>query len=111
MKRLLILAALAGLMTGCFRPADRTITVSVPQMKSQDCANRIVDAFKIGRPDAVVGALSAVPDLEKKTVTVTFKGREMGIKNAQFVIAGAGFDADEVKADPEARAALPEGCK
>jgi hypothetical protein len=35
----------------------------------------------------------------------------MGIKNVQFVIAGAGFDADEIKADPAARAALPEGCR
>ena len=104
------LAALL-LLTGCFRPENRTITVSVPQMKSQECAERIVDSFKLGRPDHVDGVISVTPNLEKKTVEVTFESLKISIKNVQFTIAGVGFDADEIKAGEEARKALPPGCK
>jgi copper chaperone CopZ len=101
----------AACLTGCFRPNNRVITVSVPQMKTQDCAARIVDSFKIGRPDHVDGVLSVVPNLDKKSVEVTFESLKLSIKNVEFTIANAGFDANDVKATEEARKALPPECK
>ncbi len=107
MKRLAIgLIAAITLISGCFRPEFRTITVSVPQMKSEACADRIVAACK--RMD---GVSNVVADLNKKTVDVTYKTLNIGIKNVDFAIAEAGFDADDVKATEEARKALPADCK
>ena len=105
------LVATAALLGGCFRPDNRTITVSVPQMKTQDCATRIVEAFKMGRPDHVDGVISVVPNITKGTVEVTFESLKLSIKNVEVTIATAGFDADDVKADEAARKALPPECQ
>lgn len=80
-------------------------------MKTPDCAARIVAAFKLDRPDKVDGVISVVPKVGDRTVEVTFESLKIGIKNVQITIASAGFDADEVKADEEARKALPEECR
>jgi mercuric ion binding protein len=112
MKRyFFVLIALSMAVCGCFRPSDRSITISVPQMNTADCAARIVAAFKLDRPDRVDGVISVVPNLENHTVEVTFKSLVLSIKNVQMTIANAGFDADEVKANEEARKALPEECR
>ena len=113
MKRIacLILALLGLLAAGCYRPDHRSITVSVPQMKSQDCATRIVDVFRIGRPDKVDGIVSVTPDLAAKSVVVTFESLKLSIKNVEFAIASAGFDANDIPANAEARAKLPEECR
>ena len=112
MKRIATLLIIAAaLLGGCYRPANRVIIVSVPQMKTQDCAARIRDAFKMDRPDKVDGVVNVVPNVEKRTVEVTFESLKLSIKNCQFVIARAGFDADDVPADKVARAALPAECR
>ena len=43
--QVLVLAVGAAVLAGCFRPDDRKITVAVPQMKSQACADLIVAAL------------------------------------------------------------------
>lgn len=109
--RVLLVCSLTAVLAGCFRPEDRTISVSVPQMKSQACADLIVAAFRLGRPDVVEGVKAVTPNLDKQVVVVTFSGRNIGIKNVQHTIAAAGFDADELKGDAKVRSALPEGCR
>lgn len=113
MKRIaLCLSLCLGLLaTGCYRPAERTITVAVPQMKSQDCANRITEVFRIGRPDKVDGIVAVVPNVAAKTVDVTFESLKLSIKNVEFAIASAGFDANDIPANAEARAKLPVDCR
>lgn len=112
MKQFTVLFVLAAaLLSGCFRPDHRVITVSVPGMKSQDCAARVVAAFKLDRPDRVDGVISVIPNVAAKTVEVTFESLKLSIKNVQVTIAGAGFDADDVKANEDARKALPEECR
>lgn len=107
MKRFVFcLIALCAILAGCFRPAFRTITVSVPQMKSQACAERIVDACK-----RVDGISNVVVNLDRKSVAVTFESLKIGIKNVEFTIAEAGFDADDIKANDKVRKALPPDCK
>jgi len=110
-RQFFVLIALSIALCGCFRPANRTITVTVPQMKTADCAARIVAAFKLDRPDRIDGIISVVPNLGAGTVEVTFESLKLSIKNVQITIANAGFDADEVKASEEAKKALPEECR
>lgn len=89
-----------------FRPDVRTITVQVPQMKSLDCQQRIQDALS-----KTEGVQTSAPDLAQKKIDVTYDALKLGIKNIEFVIAGAGFDANDTPAPKEARDALPADCR
>ena len=102
----LLLALPLLLMLGCFRQDIRTIIVQVPMMKTADCSKTIQDA--LGR---IEGIMSAEPNMEQHTMSVTFDDHKLAIRNIQYLIAGLGFDADDLKAKPEAKASLPEGCR
>ncbi len=103
----LLLVSLATLVsTGCFRKDVRTIEVSVPQMKSVDCSKLIQEA--LAKTD---GIKSAVPDLDKKIISIEYEALKLGIKNIEFVIAGAGFDANDIEAPADVRTNLPPDCR
>ena len=99
-------AAALAILPGCFRPDHRAITVAVPQMTSPACFNIIQQALK-----NVEGIEGVVPGYEKRVRTVNYFALKLGIKNIEFVIAGAGFDANDTQAPPSVRANLPEGCR
>lgn len=99
------------LLSACFRPDRRSLTVVVPQMKSQDCANRVVASFKQGSAGAVEGIHTVTPNLQARTVTVEFDPQKLGFKNIEVTIASAGFDANDVLANAEAKAKLPPECR
>lgn len=94
------------LCSACFRQDKRTITVSVPQLASTDCLSIIQTSAK-----QVEGIEQVTGNLEAKTVDVTYNAMKLGIRNIEFIIAKAGFDANDTPATPQARAALPEGCR
>lgn len=96
----------AALTAGCFRQDIRTITVRVPQMKSPECSKVIQDA--LGR---IEGIVTAQPDLSAGTIDVTFDSRKLANKNVEYLIAGLGFDANDLRGKPEARASLPAECR
>ncbi len=100
------MVAFLVLGAACFRQDRRTITVHVPQLRQPDCFRFIQDAVK-----SVEGIEGVVPHYEAGTVDVTYNAIKLGIRNIEFVIAGAGFDANDTKAPAQARAALPEGCR
>lgn len=110
MTRLHILFALSLLaalsLTACFRQDHRTITVRVPQMKSPDCYAIIQESIK-----NVEGIESTRPNYEQRTLDVSYNALRLGIKNIEFVIAGAGFSANDMEAPTDVRAKLPEGCR
>ena len=92
--------------TACFRQDVRTITVNTPQLKSADCSKIVQDAF-----NQIEGVVSVVPNPQSGTVQVTYDSKVLAIKNIEFIIAGAGFDANDTQAPPDVKAALPEGCR
>ena len=98
--------AAAILAAGCFRQDIKTIVVNVPGMKSPECSKIIQDATA-----KVDGIVEVTPDVTAHTVTVRFDSTRLAIKNIEFVIATAGFDANSTVAPPETKAALPAGCR
>lgn len=50
-------------------------------------------------------------DLETKKLTVRYKENKTDAEQIRKAIAGVGYDADEVPADPEAYEKLPACCK
>ena len=107
-RYLLALALVTGLMmnTSCFRKDVRTVTINTPQIKSPECGKIVQDAFS-----QIEGIVSAVPNLQAGTVDVTYDAKVLAIKNIEFIIAGAGYDANETEAPADIRAKLPEGCR
>jgi copper chaperone CopZ len=99
-------AVLAFLACGCFRQDVRTLVVNIPQMKSADCSKIIQGALS-----RIEGIVSAEPDLEKRTMSITFNSTKLSIKNVEFLIAGVGFDANDEQGKPDAKAALPAECR
>lgn len=107
--RFALATALLGIAlssTACFRQDKRTITVAVPQMKSPECYAVIQQAL-----GGVEGIEGSRPNYEQRTLDVTYNGLKLAIKNVEFVIAGAGFDANNTAAPADAKARLPEGCR
>lgn len=95
-----------ALGTACFRQDRRTITVKVPQLSGPACLRPIEEAAR-----KVEGVEHVSPNYEARTLDVTYNAMKLGIKNIEFIIAGAGFDANNTVAPAAARAALPEGCR
>lgn len=97
---------MAFLACGCFRQDIRTLVVKVPQMKSADCSKIIQGALS-----HIEGIISAEPDLQQRTMSVTYNSTKLSIKNVEFLIAGVGFDSNDEQGKPDAKAALPAGCR
>lgn len=110
MNRLQLAVAIALVsalgLTACFRQDHRTITVNVPQLKSPDCYELLQTTLM-----TVEGIEATRPNYENHTLDVSYNALRLGIKNIEFVIAGAGFDANDTPAPAAARAKLPEGCR
>lgn len=100
------LVASLGLLTGCFRNDRRTIDFNVPKLTTQECL-----AYLSGRLRANEGVEDVRADFTTGTVTVTFNGLKLALKNIEIIIAEAGFDVNERPADPVARATMPAPCR
>ena len=75
-------------------------------MTSPACYSVIQEALK-----TVEGIENTRPDYDQRTLEVTYNGLKLGIKNVEYVIAGAGFVANNIQPPEEVRARLPEPCR
>ena len=83
----------------------RKVEISVPGMTNAACATQIQNAFMTPQ-GPMQGIETIVPDLDGRVVTITYDSMKLARKNLEYIIAGAGFDANDVKAKTNA-AALP----
>jgi periplasmic mercuric ion binding protein len=109
MKKLLVTALIGGLFNlaaSAQTKAVQTVKISTPTVQCEMCKKKIEGYLK--RYDGVA------------TVNVNYKRKETTIKyitdrtNEEVLkaaIANAGYDANEIKANPEAYKALPKCCK
>jgi periplasmic mercuric ion binding protein len=104
--QLALMGALAIGALSCRSQDIRTKTIQVPQMTNDHCAKIVTEA--LSRAEGIVPEGIKVGP---QSVTVTYDSMRTALKNLEFSIAGAGFDADEIAADPKARAALPADCR
>jgi len=99
-----LLAALGAV--GCRQAEIREKTIAVPQMKNAGC-EKIVEAA-LAKTE---GVFADKTEVGAGRVTVTYDSMRLGLKNLEFAIASAGFDAGTTLADPKAREALPAECR
>jgi copper chaperone CopZ len=83
-----------------------TATIKVPTVQCDECKDRIEKY--VSRED---GVKKISVDYKKKIAKVTYLWDRTNIENIKAAIANAGYDADDVTADPEAYQKLPTCCK
>ena len=107
MAGILALVILACLLFSSCRQQDvREVVIKVPGLKNQACAKIIQDAF-MRQP----GVVSIRPDFQKHEIAVIYNSMVIALKNIEFTIAAAGFDANDTQAQTNAVAALPPECR
>ena len=101
-----VTAVLLALAAGCYRQDIRTLEVPLPQMGSPECARIVQNVF-----NRIDGIEQVEIDLANRRIFVTYDGLKMGVVNIEYQLTGAGFDANDKPARPEARAKLPPACR
>lgn len=101
------LCVIAIVAVGCRVRDVRTFEIHCPGMVNQACVDVISRALAplFADPNAVQ------VDLQRRMVTVTYDSLTMSRKNIEFFIADAGFAANDIPADQDAAATLPEACR
>lgn len=103
----LVLTGICLLTSACRQRDVRVATVKVPEVVNEACEAQ------------VRAALGHLHGLEHKTLVfdrdagelrVDYDSMQLGMKNIEHAIMAAGFSANELSADPAARAALPAAC-
>lgn len=83
-----------------------TAKINTPTVKCEMCKNRI-ERFLATEE----GVASSKVDFRKGITTVKFYSDRTNIENMKTAIANAGYDADNITANEEAYAKLPNCCK
>jgi copper chaperone CopZ len=78
-------------------------------MRTEACAQRVKDALQPARYGVRMDSIRI--DMEDRTVTLRYDSMQLSIKNIEFLVAEAGFDANEVPRDAAAAAKLPAECR
>lgn len=83
-----------------------TAKIKTPTVQCEMCKNTIERYLK--REE---GVISSKVDYKKKITTVKFYADRTNIEYVKTAIANAGYDADNVTANPDSYNALPKCCK
>ncbi len=111
MKKLqLVLVLLFGISVISFAQAKKkaieTVTIKTPGVNCELCKSRI-ETYMLRQE----GVTKTVVDFKRKTTKVSFWTDRTNIENVKIAIANAGYDADDVSANPDSYAQLRRSCK
>lgn len=107
-KHMLTLLAVCLVSLGAMAQVKpvQTVKISTPTIQCDMCKKRIEDVLK--RYD---GVSSVVVNVRKKEVTVKYLTDRTNEEVIKAAIANAGYDANEIAANPEVYKTLPKCCK
>ena len=95
-----------GITASAQTKAIQTVKVSTPTVQCDMCKKKIEDVLK--RYD---GVMTATVNVKKKETTVKYITDRTNEEVIKAAIANAGYDANEIAANPESYKALPKCCK
>jgi periplasmic mercuric ion binding protein len=103
----LLLACSGALVAQVVRKGAQEIaTIKTPTVQCQECKERI-ESY-LSRED---GVQKVVVDYKRKITKVTYLIDRTNYENVKTAIANAGYDADDVTANPDSYKKLPTCCK
>jgi copper chaperone CopZ len=109
MKSLILgIFALAAFSSPVFaqQKAVQKAVIQTPGVQDEACKTRI-ENFLVHE----YGVSSVKADFRRHTVTVVWYTDRTNIENIKTALANMGYDADNIKADPEAYKRLPAACR
>ncbi len=109
MKFLFLFSFLSfGVVFASFSQTKALVTakISTPNAKCELCKTRIENYLK--RYD---GITSCIVNFKKKETIVKYLTDRINIEEIKTAIANAGYDANDVEANPDAYKRLPKSCK
>jgi mercuric ion binding protein len=108
MKKLLFTALFAVLGIAAFSQtkAAQTVKFTTPTVQCDMCKNSIETYLK-----RVDGVLSVNVNVRRKETTVKYLTDRTNDEALKTAIVNAGYDANELKANPDSYKALPQCCK
>jgi mercuric ion binding protein len=83
-----------------------TAVIKTPTVQCEECKQRIEKYLSHEE-----GILKVNEDYKRKICTVTYLTDRTNIENIKTLIANAGYDADDVTAEPDSYKRLPLCCK
>jgi mercuric ion binding protein len=86
--------------------AQLTAVIKTPTVQCQECKDRIEKYMSHEE-----GIVKVNVDYKKKIATVTYLTSRTNVENIKALIANAGYDADDVTAEPDMYKRLPTCCK
>ena len=110
MKKILMVLAFAvgavSVSNAQVQKSSMTVTIKTPTVQCESCKQRIENY--LAREE---GVYKSVVDYKRKTAKVSFYTERTNIENVKTAIANAGYDADDVAANPDSYKKLPLCCK
>ena len=91
--------------SGCRLQDIRTVEIHAPRVRSPEARAIVLPALKMLRG---VDLAATTFDYENGVVTVTYDSMLVAVKNIEFAFTESGFDANELPAEPLAKARLPK---
>lgn len=91
-------------MAGCFREVVRTFEIQVPRMTTPEAEAIVLGALRTFDSNVLIRAEANVTD---RVVRVTYNSERAARRNFERAIVLAGFEANDLPADPAARERLP----
>ena len=104
--QLTIIALLSLGMSAAAQIKTEKGVIKIPTAQCDMCKGKIERV--LFKQDGIV---SYKVDIKKKTVAVTWITDRTNIENIKAMIANAGYDADDIAAEPTAYKRLPACCK
>ena len=108
-KAILMLAFVTGVVSVSNAQAKKTsetVTIKTPTVQCETCKQRIENYLAKEE-----GVFKAVVDYRRKTTKVSFYTDRTNLETVKAAIANAGYDADDVAANPDSYKKLPLCCK
>jgi periplasmic mercuric ion binding protein len=102
----LLIAAGFSLSSNAQTKAVQTVKISTPTVQCESCKNRIETYLK-----RYNGVSTVSVNYKKKETTVKYITDRINEEEIKAAIANAGYDANDVKANPDSYKRLPECCK
>jgi periplasmic mercuric ion binding protein len=107
MKNILTIAIMLFTLTAFGQKEKKVIQIDIQtSAECNSCKERLE-----GKLNYTKGLIFADLDVPSKVLTVKFKTKKISLDEIRKIVSDMGYDADGVKANPEAYAALPQCCK
>ena len=107
----IVITMLSGTIVSAQNRKPEWATIKTPSLKCWQCKEKVEDYFKMEISQTEGGIIKLQINSLSGTSRVQYWPDRVNLDYIRTIFANAGFDADEIKAEPESYKKLPKACK